>query len=108
MNLGGRGVAGGAKAIRVPAAVRLPRFGLDWRCRWLVLPSWQRLHRVAAITWEDNDKIAGYGVTACCRFGHLKMPGLFSRMGLPRCSVCCDVTGVPLGDGAPFNAGIDA
>lgn len=86
----------------------LPRFGKDWRCRWLVLPRWGALHRVAWIDWEDDDHIAGIGSTACGRMGRLFMPGFMSRMGLPRCARCCAAAGVPRGDGAPFNQGIDA
>lgn len=76
-----------------------------WRSRWLVLPSWGALHRVASITWEDPpDMIAGEGVTVCGRRGRLQMPGLFSRMGLPRCAACCRALGIPSGNGAPANS----
>jgi len=88
--------------------MRLPRFGKDWRCRWLVTPAWGALHRVSSITWDDDDRIAGYGATACGRFARMFMPGFVSRMGLRRCSACCRAAGVPPGVGAPFNQGIDA
>lgn len=91
------------------STIRLPRFGSDWRARWLVLPSWNRLHRVAAITWQRGEgRQVGYGVTACGRFDKLQMPGVLSRTGLPRCAYCCRIAGVPRGEGAPFNEGIDA
>lgn len=79
-----------------------------WRSRWLVLPSWNRLHRVSEITWEgDEDEMnRGYGVTLCGRKGYLVMPGILSRMGGQRCAHCCRLAGVPRGDGAPFNQGI--
>jgi hypothetical protein len=85
---------------------KFPMFGDDWRCRWLVFADWKRLHRVATIEWEDGDRISGQAVSACGRSGRMSMPGLFSRMGLTRCHKCCTAAGVPLGDGAPHNAGI--
>lgn len=87
----------------------LPRFGDDWRMRW-----WQKqrgdqmLHRVAAITYSDSDEVAGHGATACGQFAELHMPGTFSRLAEIRCPKCCLVAGVPEGEGAPFNEGIDA
>jgi hypothetical protein len=77
--------------------------------RWLVFPAtWNRLHRVADIEWEDaEDMIGGEGTALCGRKGYLTMPGMFSRMGLPRCAHCCRLAGVPRGDGSPFNAGIE-
>lgn len=78
-----------------------------WASRWLVLPrSWNRLHRVSEIEWDDGDMIRGEGVTVCGRKGYLTMPGVISRMGLERCAHCCKATGVPLGNGAPFNQDI--
>jgi hypothetical protein len=31
------------------------------------------------------------------------MPGIFSRMGAPRCKRCCKAVGIPAGNGAPYN-----
>mgnify|MGYP000853826932 CR=1 FL=1 len=84
----------------------LPQFGDDWRRRWLVLPSWNRLHRVSEIEWDEEDSPYGTGTTLCGLSGHLHIPGIFSRMGLPRCAHCCRLAGVPRGDGAPANHGI--
>lgn len=81
---------------------------LEWRERWLVLPKWGRLHRMDLIGWDDDDRIDGYGSTVCGLQGRLQMPGLFSRMVLPRCSRCCAWLGIPRGNGAPYNQGIDA
>jgi hypothetical protein len=78
-----------------------------WRSRWLVLPGWHRLHRVADIEWDDEDMISGHGTTLCGQTGRLRMPGIFSRLGLPRCAHCCRLAGVPRGDGAPANVGIE-
>jgi hypothetical protein len=84
----------------------LPLFD-EWRKRWLVTPRGSTLHRVSSISWDDEDEIAGFGTTACAKFALLRMPGLLSRMYAPRCRLCCLVAGVPTGDGAPFNAGIE-
>jgi hypothetical protein len=88
--------------------MRLPRFGDDWRKRWMQLRDNGTLHRVAAITWADSDEIGGHGTTACGRFAELHMPGVISRMAATRCRLCCLVAKVPPGEGAPFNQGIDA
>ena len=75
-----------------------------WQSRWLVFPrTWTRLHRVASIDWADEDMIGGPGTTLCGRNGYLTMPGIFSRLSLPRCAHCCRLAGVPRGDGAPYN-----
>ena len=85
----------------------LPLVQDDWRKRWLVLPSWNVLHRVSEIEWDDEeDRVAGDGVTLCGRRGWLQVPGISSRMGRKRCGHCCDLLGIPRGDGAPYNQGI--
>jgi hypothetical protein len=78
-----------------------------WRSRWLVLPSWNVLHRVSEIDWDDGDMRSGRGVTLCGRAGELSMPGVFSRTSLTRCAHCCRLAGVPRGEGAPFNQDIE-
>jgi hypothetical protein len=78
----------------------------DWPSRWLVLPSWRVLHRVAEIEWEDGEMIVGEGVTVCGRRGRLRMPGVFSRIGLKRCTKCCRALGIPQGEGHPYNEGV--
>lgn len=88
----------------------------DWRFRWLVTETWGALHRVVAGKKSPSDKpIPPWGVgvvdarTACgLQRDFMAMPGLFSRMGLRRCSGCCARVGVPRGKGAPYNEGIDA
>jgi hypothetical protein len=81
----------------------------NWRSRWLVLPRWGALHRVAEIAWDDDDPgemIAGSGLTVCGKRGRLVMPGVLSRMGLTRCPKCCKAMGIPNGRGCPGNDGI--
>jgi hypothetical protein len=82
-----------------------------WRSRWLHLGNGRIIHRVASIVWDDNPGpndswIEGSGKTLCGKTGHLRMPGLFSRMGAPRCKRCCIAMNIPQGDGAPFNANL--
>ena len=87
-----------------------------WASRWLVLSGWNRLHRVSDdIVWDGDDGIQqdgedmrhGIGTTLCGRKGSLTMPGIVSRMGLPRCAHCCRLAGIPRGDGAPANSDIE-
>ena len=108
-----------------------PTFGDDWRKRWVQLPNGGgALHRVASTVVYSEEQIqaerdklfdkslAKYvddwdvdegcprgieGTTACGRSARLDMPGIFSRMGAPRCKVCCKKAGIPSGDGAPYN-----
>lgn len=86
--------------------LRLP--AKNWASRWLVLPSWNRLHRVSEIEWDEEwgGKIRGRGRTVCGRSGLLLMPGFMSRLGLPRCRHCCRMMKIPDGDGNPYNHGI--
>ena len=93
---------------KIPDHPPLPIEKDHWRSRWLVLPSWNRLHRISEIKWEDADEmIAGDGVAVCGAKGWFCMPGIFSRMGRQRCKRCCRILGIPDGDGAPFNKNID-
>jgi hypothetical protein len=85
-----------------------------WRSRWLQFTSTRRngdLHRVASIAWDGEalgfdpgDMIQGEGVSVCGKEGRMAMPGIFSRMGAPRCRRCCKAMGIPPGDGPPWNA----
>jgi hypothetical protein len=70
---------------------------------WVVLPSWNRLH--APEEWDDphEEMRDDRGKTVCGRRGPLSIPGVFSRMGLPRCRHCCRMTGMPQGVGSPRN-----
>ena len=84
-----------------------------WYCRWLVLGFGRStvIHRVASIRDEQKFHDIGaacLGRTVCGRLGKLSVPGVLARLGAPRCAQCCKRLGVPRGDGAPFNNGIDA
>lgn len=79
-----------------------------WRSRWLVLPSWRVLHRVAEAKWKNVADYGGSfveatGTTVCGKSGELRMPGILSRMGLSRCKQCCRALDIPTGSGAPLN-----
>lgn len=83
---------------------------MPWKQAWKVLPSSRVLHRVAVVNgplegWSDDPDDVTWirGVTCCGREGDLIMPGLFSRMGLPRCAGCCRAAGVGSGGGIPGN-----
>ena len=81
----------------------------DWVWRWLVTPAWLRLHRVVGYVERDDDEMMGVSdaVTACgLRRPFLRMPGMLSRMMLPRCKHCCRKLGVVDGAGAPYNSGM--
>ena len=56
---------------------------------------------------DGEDMRHGIGTTLCGRKGSLTMPGIVSRMGLPRCAHCCRLAGIPRGDGAPANSDIE-
>ena len=111
--------------------VDYPSFGTNWYKRWCQLNS-VTLHRVASTVKPTEADYEAYrqmlrgmrlkapkkiddwdvdggmprgieGTTACGRSGRFDMPGIFSRMGAPRCRQCCKKVGIPPGDGAPFN-----
>lgn len=89
------------------APLRLSR--KRWRSRWMVFPnSWRVLHRVSSAKWRDVDEyggsyVVGRGTMVCGASGEIFMPGILSRMGLPRCKKCCAALGIPGGNGSPFN-----
>jgi hypothetical protein len=51
----------------------------------------------------DDPAIAERWRTACNHWIHGSIPGMFSRLELPRCGRCCDVMGYPPGTGSPRN-----
>jgi hypothetical protein len=78
-----------------------------WQWRWMRLGNGRLFHRVAV--WEPYAPLgeSGFAAMACGRAGRAEMPGVLSRMHAPRCVRCCKIAGVPLGNGAPHNEGID-
>ena len=85
---------------RTPLALPRDR----WRSRWLVTPTWNRLHRCMVLE-VDEDDLPRAGVAVCGYSGPLAMPGFCSRVGLERCAHCCRILGIPRGKGAPYNSG---
>jgi hypothetical protein len=92
-----------------------------WRWRWLY--RWEgrstRMHRLVKMTAFNpegstgsevpkrvRDYMVAEGTTACGLKGWFSMPGISGRLGAPRCPKCCDVIGIPRGDGAPYNVGV--
>ena len=70
---------------------------------WIVTGRWDKLH--APEDWDDPDYDAydEHARTACGRTGWFSIPGVFTRMGAPRCKHCCRIRGYPNGDGSPKN-----
>lgn len=82
----------------------------DWRSRWLLVGAHgEVLHRIESLQPEGEwreDVTSAEGRAICGRTGWFFIPGIFSRMGAKRCERCCDLLGIPHGDGAPFNSDI--
>src|ERR1700686_4578955 len=86
------------------ASKKLPARLSSWR--WVIFPGGRRLHRVSKLDIEAVEKsgeTGGPGETVCGRRGTLIMPGVLSRMGLPRCHHCCRMISMPDGLGNPRN-----
>ena len=82
----------------------------EWRRRWQIRITnaghdSRVLHRIVEVI-EERDGCTT-GVAACGRGLDFHIPGIFSRMGRPRCKDCCRRLGIQPGDGAPFNARVD-
>ena len=71
---------------------------------WVYAGRYDRLHSPAEATY-DVAAWALRDVTMACgwRVETASIPGMFSRMNLPRCSRCGDKVGLPHGDGSPKN-----
>lgn len=81
---------------------------LEWD--WLYTQHANRLHHVPLTDEQaeelgDNSQLEETAVVASCgrRLYWPSIPGLFSRMGMARCSRCCDRLGYPRGVGSPKN-----
>lgn len=74
----------------------------EWDWWYTGTPNCTVLHS-ATVTYDPIYDVGGDGVTACGRKLRLWIPGIFSRMGLRRCTRCCDRLGFPQGIGSPKN-----
>lgn len=72
---------------------------IDWV--YLKKDDYKWLH--APVGDHPDADVSAKGRTACGVKGRMEIPGLFSRMGLPRCRECCEATGLPIGMGSPKN-----
>jgi hypothetical protein len=82
----------------------------EWRWRWMQFPNQTDvLHRVKEFLKKDEDWVGVVEALTVCDLTaeRLVMPGIFSRMGAPRCKNCCKKLKIPDGDGAPFNQKIE-
>jgi hypothetical protein len=80
---------------------------------WLTTqPAWSRLHAIPghAINPADEDMMealcgAPWPVlrAACGLEKPMTMPGVSSRLGMPRCGHCCRRLGLEAGNGTPAN-----
>ena len=62
------------------------------------------LHHAAELHDPENWEQGGFmATTTCGRTLHMTLPGLLSRMGLPRCKRCCRLLGIKDGTGSPKN-----
>lgn len=87
----------------------------DWLIDYSIRPSRARLHAPTPEIvkhyddWGEDTDIENCGVdhgavpALCGRVGGWSIPGVFSRMGVPRCARCCKLSGLPRGDGSPKN-----
>ena len=71
---------------------------------WVYTAHGDRLHAVAELEAHDEEWWGyGGGLTVCGRHSNLSYPGVFSRMGMPRCAHCCRILKIPRGIGVPKN-----
>lgn len=73
---------------------------------WVVTGRWDKLHHLAAFDGPEQAATdwGGPGRFSCGRRGKFVcIPGVFTRMGAPRCDQCCRKVGYPLGIGSPKN-----
>lgn len=88
------------------------QFAAIARVDWVVTRSWNRLHVLPHGPWTEEQAldvahewmVPGPVLLGCGRIAAMAcIPGVGSRMSLPRCKRCCRVTGFPEGDGSPKN-----
>lgn len=93
--------------------MKLPFLDSDkWRWRWMYEPGENvpdEIHRVKSYQKVSEEYSAALeeAITVCGqKFSRLFMPGMFSRLGAPRCESCCHILNIPTGYGAPNNSDI--
>lgn len=80
---------------------------------WVVFGQWDRLHHTT-LTAEQYEELGNWSqihteddppITLTCgsKTPSIYIPGLFTRMGAPRCCHCCDRLSYPRGSGSPKN-----
>ena len=72
---------------------------------WVESRGGRMLHHLAVADWDDAERNwgANHGTASCGLQSMFWIPGIFSRMGAPRCKRCCRATGLPQGKGSPKN-----
>lgn len=72
---------------------------------WVYTPAGRRLHHAATIEdpAEFEREATSNGLTTCGVEATLMIPGIMSRLAMPRCKPCCDRLGIPAGTGSPKN-----
>lgn len=77
---------------------------------WLCCGKWRALHAIPGTaisrqSMEDgiDENLPVPARAACGLRRGWRMPGLFSRLGLRRCTPCCHALGIPAGHGTPAN-----
>jgi hypothetical protein len=92
------------------APLATPQDALESKYGWLVAAnSWEVLHYVEGVTdetwleWWDDEALTHKRTAACGRTMVMDLPGVFARMGRPRCRQCCKRLGIDFGGGAPCN-----
>lgn len=75
------------------------------RFDWLYAPTrWDKLHAPVEGVFDEDEWNAQHVTFACgWKTETAFIPGMFSRMGSPRCARCCDKLGYPRGVGSPKN-----
>ena len=72
---------------------------------WVLTPTGLRLHHAERIDKPHrfNDESCSPGLTTCGLKRALSIPGVLSRMSMPRCARCSQLLGIPPGVGSPKN-----
>lgn len=82
--------------VRDWGSVQAMRARKDMRCWLTPVSSWSKLHYIDA-KWPEKDFLATSWCGVTTTFA---LPGVISRLGMPRCRRCCSLLGVPQGKGS--------